>query len=70
MANLKLTMALSHYDRHIPFFDGSVQAEGVDLTVLQVGQSHPLPHGQDRHAEALLLVTGILAPQAEKLVPR
>ena len=37
MANPKLTMALSHYDRHIPFFDGSVRAEGVDLTVLEVG---------------------------------
>jgi 4,5-dihydroxyphthalate decarboxylase len=53
MANLKLTMALSHYDRHMPFFDGSVQAEGVDLTVLQVGQSHPLRHGQDRHERML-----------------
>jgi len=31
MAQIKLTMALSHYDRHIPFFDGSVQVEGVDL---------------------------------------
>ncbi len=53
MANLKLTMALSHYDRHIPFFDGSVQVEGVDLTVLQVGQSHPLRHGQERHERML-----------------
>ena len=48
MANVKLTMALSHYDRHIPFFDGSVVAQGVDLTVLEVGQSHPSRHGQDR----------------------
>ena len=39
MAGLKLTMALSHYDRHIPFFDGSVQTEGVDLQILEVGQS-------------------------------
>ncbi|MDH3444782.1 MAG: 4,5-dihydroxyphthalate decarboxylase [Deltaproteobacteria bacterium] len=53
MANLKLSMALSHYDRHIPFFDGSVQAEGVDLQVLEVGQSHPLKHGQDRHERML-----------------
>jgi 4,5-dihydroxyphthalate decarboxylase len=53
VANLKLTIALSHYDRHIPFFDGSVKPEGVDLTVLQVGQSHPLPHGQDRHERML-----------------
>ena len=36
MANPKLTLALSHYDRHIPLFDGSVQAEGIELEVLQV----------------------------------
>lgn len=53
MANLKLSMALSHYDRHIPFFDGSVQPKGVDLTVLEVGQSNPLKHGQDRHERML-----------------
>jgi 4,5-dihydroxyphthalate decarboxylase len=53
MAGLKLTMALSHYDRHIPFFDGSVQTEGVDLQVLEVGQSEPLKHGRDRHERML-----------------
>ncbi len=46
-------MALSHYDRHMPLFDGSVTAEGVDLQVLEVGQSHPLKHGQDRHERML-----------------
>lgn len=53
MANPKLTMALSHYDRHIPFFDGSVRAEGVELQVLEVGQSEPLKHGRDRHERML-----------------
>jgi len=53
MAALKLTIALSHYDRHIPFFDGSVQIEGVDLQPLEVGQSSPLKHGQDRHERML-----------------
>jgi 4,5-dihydroxyphthalate decarboxylase len=53
MANPRLTIALSHYDRHIPLFDGSVQAEGVDLQVLEVGQSSPLKHGQDRHERML-----------------
>jgi 4,5-dihydroxyphthalate decarboxylase len=53
MPKPKITLALSHYDRHIPFFDGSVQAEGVDLHVLEVGQSHPLRHGQDRHERML-----------------
>ena len=53
MAQPKLTMALSHYDRHIPFFDGSVKGEGVDLTILEVGQSEPLKHGRDRHERML-----------------
>jgi 4,5-dihydroxyphthalate decarboxylase len=53
MANLSLTMALSHYDRHVPLFDGSVTAEGVDLQVLEVGQSDPLKHGQHRHERML-----------------
>ena len=53
MANLRLTLALSHYDRHIPFLDGSVHVEGVDLQVLAVGQSNPLKHGQDRHERML-----------------
>jgi 4,5-dihydroxyphthalate decarboxylase len=53
MVNLRLTIALSHYDRHIPLFDGSVQVDGVDLQVLEVGQSSPLKHGQDRHERML-----------------
>ena len=53
MPGPKLTMALSHYDRHIPLFDGSVRPDGVDLEVLEVGQSHPLKHGQDRHERML-----------------
>ncbi|MBI4490034.1 MAG: ABC transporter substrate-binding protein [Deltaproteobacteria bacterium] len=53
MAELKLTIALSHYDRHIPFFDGTVVPEGIDLTVLEVGQSSPLRHGVDRHERML-----------------
>lgn len=53
MAKLKLTMAISHYDRHIPFFDGTVSPEGIDLTVLEVGETIPLRHGADRHARML-----------------
>ncbi|HSC41288.1 MAG TPA: 4,5-dihydroxyphthalate decarboxylase, partial [Candidatus Binatia bacterium] len=53
MTQAKLTMALSHYDRHIPLFDGSVRAEGADIEVLEVGQSSPLRHGQDRHERML-----------------
>src|SRR5919106_138063 len=53
MTNLKITMALSHYYRHIPLFDGSVQVESVDLSILQVGQSEPLKDGRDRHERML-----------------
>ena len=53
MAKLKLTLALSHYDRHFPFFDGSVSLENVDLNVMLVGQSEPLKHGVDRHERML-----------------
>ena len=53
MSQAQLTMALSHYDRHIPMFDGSVRVAGVDLQVLEVGQSSPLKHGQDRHERML-----------------
>ena len=53
MAQPALKMAISHYDRHIPFFDGTVRPEGIDLTVLEVGESIPLRHGGDRHARML-----------------
>ncbi len=53
MASLPLTMALEHYDRHIPFFDGSVAPEGVDLTVYDVGQSKAGRHGERRHERML-----------------
>ena len=46
MAEPKITIALSHYDRHVPFFDGTVQAEGFDLNVLIVGQSDREFRGQ------------------------
>jgi 4,5-dihydroxyphthalate decarboxylase len=53
MTSVKLTLALSHYDRHIPFLEGSVQPEGIDLEVLFVGQSQPLKNGSDRHERML-----------------
>jgi 4,5-dihydroxyphthalate decarboxylase len=48
-----LTLALSHYDRHVPFFDGTVQPENVDLKVLIVGQSDRQRDGEDRHERML-----------------
>jgi len=49
-----LTLALDRYDRHMPFFDGTVRdPEGFTLKPLQVGQSHPLKGGVDRHGGML-----------------
>jgi 4,5-dihydroxyphthalate decarboxylase len=53
MAKLNLTIALAHYDRHIPFFDGSVAPDGIALTVLEVGQGRAGKHGTDRHERML-----------------
>jgi 4,5-dihydroxyphthalate decarboxylase len=39
MSDLPLSVALEHYDRHMPFVDGSVSPHGLDLHVMFVGQS-------------------------------
>jgi 4,5-dihydroxyphthalate decarboxylase len=53
MANPRITIAVSHYDRHVPFFDGTVQPDGIDLNVLIVGQSDRQRDGEDRHERML-----------------
>src|SRR3712207_1072320 len=53
MANLPLTLALDHYDRHVPLFDGTVVPAGVDLTALYVGQEFVGRHGTRRHQRIL-----------------
>ena len=51
---LKLTLAIERYDRHFPFFDGTVKVpDGVELDVKQVGQSVVLRDGTDRHGRML-----------------
>jgi 4,5-dihydroxyphthalate decarboxylase len=51
---MQLTIALERYDRHFPFFDGTVKPrDGVTLKVFQVGQSHPARDGEDRHGRML-----------------
>jgi 4,5-dihydroxyphthalate decarboxylase len=51
---MDLTIALDRYDRHFPFFDGTVKPPaGVNLKVLQVGQSSPARDGRDRHERML-----------------
>jgi hypothetical protein len=49
MARPKFTLAVSHYDRYVPFLDGSVKPKGFDLEVLHVGQSEDGRYGRDRH---------------------
>jgi len=36
MAGLQLTVALEHYDRHLPLLEGRVVPEGIDLRVVHV----------------------------------
>ena len=53
MAKVPMTLALAHYDRHIPLLDGTVQVDGVDLSVLDVGQTIPGRDGTQRHKRML-----------------
>ena len=44
------TMALERYDRHMPFFTGSVDyPPGIDIEPLEVGIDHFHRNGRDRH---------------------
>jgi len=49
----KLSFAISHYDRYVPFLDGTVTLPGFDLEVLQVGQSVDGRYGKNRHSRML-----------------
>jgi 4,5-dihydroxyphthalate decarboxylase len=51
---MQIKIALERYDRHFPFFDGTVKPrDGVTLNALQVGQSAPARDGLDRHGRML-----------------
>lgn len=48
------TLALDRYDRHFPFFDGTLNmSAGIDLTVLQAGETNPERDGAHRHKRML-----------------
>ena len=53
MSDLRMTIALDHYDRHIPFMDGTVRPTGIDLQVLTIGQDQARGGGL-RHERMLL----------------
>jgi len=49
-----ITLALDRYDRHFPFFDGTVNLPpGLELKALQIGQDASLRDGKHRHARML-----------------
>ena len=50
-----ISVALDRYDRHMPFFDGTVALPAglKELNVLQVGQHGALRDGSDRHERML-----------------
>ena len=54
MADLDLTIALERYDRHVPFFMGTVALpDGLQLRPLEVGMAPPRRDGIDRHRRFL-----------------
>lgn len=53
MANPKLKLAISHYDRYIPLLEGVASPKGLDLEVLHVGQSKDGRFGRGRHGRML-----------------
>ncbi len=51
---MEISLALDRYDRHFPFFDGTVKPPpGLTLRTLQVGQSVALRDGRSRHERML-----------------
>jgi 4,5-dihydroxyphthalate decarboxylase len=53
MEKIKLSIALAHYDRHIPFFDGTIHSDKMDLQTFLVGQSVASRDGDNRHGRML-----------------
>ena len=54
MAIDKLSIALERYDRHVPFFSGTVvPPDGVRLEMFEVGQSHQRRDGIDRNTRMI-----------------
>jgi 4,5-dihydroxyphthalate decarboxylase len=51
---MPITLAIDRYDRHFPFFDGTLGLpRGLDLSVLQVGETGSLRDGAHRHKRML-----------------
>jgi 4,5-dihydroxyphthalate decarboxylase len=51
---MELSIALNRYDRHVPFFNGTVTPpDGITLKTLEVGESIPFRDGTNRHSRLL-----------------
>ncbi len=51
---MELSIALELYERHMPFFTGQIEApNGIDLKVLEIGETLERRHGLDRHHRML-----------------
>ena len=51
---MQLTIAINRYDRHVPFFNGTVSlSKGVTFKPLEVGESSVYRDGTDRHERML-----------------
>jgi 4,5-dihydroxyphthalate decarboxylase len=49
-----ISLALDRYDRHLPFFDGTIEPPpGIDLSIIQAGEAGTLRDGADRHGRML-----------------
>lgn len=54
MADTHISLALDRYDRHFPFFDGTLtMPEGLSLSVLQAGETSAERDGAHRHKRML-----------------
>src|SRR6185295_17061506 len=51
---MDITVALNRYDRHVPFFNGTVPLpEGLAIRPLEIGESALNRDGTDRHERGL-----------------
>ena len=51
---MELSIALNRYDRHVPFFNNTVEPPpGITLRAYEIGESMPFRDGTDRHPRIL-----------------
>jgi len=53
VSDTRITLAIAHYDRHVPLLDGTVGLPDAELLVKEVSQSGGGRDGDDRHGRML-----------------